>query len=315
MFEIPNNEVPAIRIAKAVGGHYEKNLLVIVGGGLGDRACAEPTLRYIQHKFTGCDMSLFCDTPSLFRHIHFKQVYTRTEEVPSDKHLPIYTYMQGSLGNQFINPNLMHSVDFASVSAFRGQLPINFKQIVMTPSPPKNKDIVNMNAAPRYTMVHMGKSWPSRTLPVEWYNSIVWELKKAGKIAVLVGENCVDFKDESHICIDLRGKLSLNDYVWLCKQIDSIITNDSSPVHFGAAGEAKVAYVPTCRSPDLLTHWRKGQWGWRQRAFFKNKMWEMFPITPNGLGEDKISELPPVTEMSAFLPPAEEVVRWTTQCP
>lgn len=315
MFDIPNNEVPAIRIAKAIGGHYDKNFLMIVGGGLGNRACAEPTLRYCQYNFKGCEISLLCDTPSLYRHLNFTSVYTSPQEVPDDKHLPVYTYAQGSLANQFFNANLMHSIDFASVSAFRGQLPVSFKHIVMTPTPPKERDIFQLGGTERYVLCHVGKTWESRTFPTWWWESVMWEVKKKGYVPVMIGKDCIDLKNTGNVAIDLRDKLSLNDFVWLCKHACNVITNDSSPLHFASAGDAKIAFVPTCRDPDLLTHWRKGKWGWRMKPFFKNRMWPMYDFKPNNLEPGNIAKLPPVTDWEAFLPPPEELLTWMTTCP
>lgn len=321
-FDIQANELPAVRIAQAVGGKYDNDLLFVVGGGLGDRVCAEPTIRFALDTFKGKEISLLCDTPSLFRHLGFKMIYTKKEEVPENKYLPLYTYAQGGLANQFYNANLMHSVDFASLSALRGQLPIKYKDIKLEPTPPDaskpkeiNRTLLNIAHSEGYILCHVGKSWESRTFPAPWWQSVMWEIKKRGYTPVLVGKDCIDMENVGNVGLDLRNKLSLNEFMWLLRHAVSIITNDSSPVHFGASGTARIAFVPTCRHPDLITHWRSGQWSWRQKPFFSKKMWEEFDNCPNHLEEMSIASIPKGSKMEEYLPNPQEIVDWSIKSP
>lgn len=313
LFEFKANEVPAIRIASAISRNKQKDILIVVGGGLGDRICAIPTVKYILDHYKDCKVSLMCDTPEIFNPLPFDKVYSDIDDVDEDDHLAFYTYNGSNLANQFFNPNLMNSVDFASVSAIRGQLPDSYRRIMIYPNAPTAPSIINIATKDRYCLVHVGKSWPSRTLPAHWYWSLITNLQAIGRIPVLIGKNCVDLdelpRSYSNI-IDLRDKTSLSEFLWLCKNADALITNDSSPLHAAACGETKIAFVATCRGPDFLTHHRVGGYGWRMKSFYKDKMWEKFITPPNSLDFVDITQVPEGTKIEDYIPDPIEIVKW-----
>lgn len=312
-FDIHHNEVPAIRIADAVGRGINKNILFRVGGGLGDRICAEPTLRYALENFKGCEFSLSTDTPELFLHLlpQMKEIYK--DEPPVGKYLQLPTYAVG-LANQFYNANLMHGVDFASISALRCQLPNQCKVPKLEPTAPSKDVLLNIAHSARYVLLHVGKSWASRTFPSSFWNEIIWRIHLLERIPVLIGLDSSGDLDPINVCLDLRNKLTLNNYLWTVKHCDSVITNDSSPLHIAATGSGKIAYIPTIRHPDLLTHWRytsgRPVFGWRMASFYRKPMWELNNICPNTLEANLISEMPPGHSMDEFLPEVSSIIDW-----
>lgn len=321
VFDIDAKELPAVRIADAIGRGINKKLLFVVGGGLGDRLCAEPTIRYATKKFSDCEISLLCDTPEVFWHLPFKAVYRTMEEVPPRLHLPLYTYAQGNLANQFFNANLMHSVDFASVSALRMQLPRSEKVLRQYPiSTPKMKEWFFFGPTIaqdfRTIVVHPGESWPSRTFPAKWWEEIISSLSAMSYTKVLVvGNKTVNIKCDSR-AVDIRQKTDINDFSWICRHANAIVTNDSSPVHFGAVGRAQIAMVATCRRPDLIAHWRRPaevshpQFGWNTRDFSAKRMWEMFDECPNNLDKVRIDLVPDGSKIEEFIQAPSEIVSW-----
>ena len=80
---IPWQQIPGARVCAATERGVARNLLFHTWGGLGDQACAEPTLRYALKHFTKCDVSLVTDHPELFSHLKFKRVFHLNEEQPS----------------------------------------------------------------------------------------------------------------------------------------------------------------------------------------------------------------------------------------
>lgn len=322
LYEFDPKEIPAIRIAKAIGAKADKNLLFVVGGGLGDRFCAEPVIRYAMDTFKDCEISLCCSTPELFRHLKFKATFLNSTEVPDNEFLPLYTYQNG-LSNQFFNPNLMHGVDFSSVSSIRGQLPWAYRSPRLNPETLNDPDMLNYRK-PAFVIIHVGKSWPSRTLPASWYHRLIDVMLKHDRRPVLVGKDCVDIKIGPKT-VDLRDKLTLNEFMWLCKQCDAIVTNDSSPVHFASAGIAKIAMIATCRRPEFIMHHRVSdstswaithpQFGWRTRDFSVGNMWDLFKYEPNDLGANNIAEIPDGRSMEEFLPDPELIATWIERTP
>lgn len=310
------DELPAIRIAKSLLARSEQNLLFVVAGGIGDRVCAEPTLRYALKEFIDCDISMVCDTPELFIHLlhghrRIEHVYFKAEEVPENTYLPIYTYGQG-LSNQFFNANLMNSIDFASISALRGQLPHPYRAPILRPVEPK----INLVFEEKDVLLHLGKSWPSRTFPAAWWKRIVHAACAQGRRPILIGKNCVDLDVRNYDVIDLRDQLSLNDFMWVCQKAPALITNDSSPVHIAATGHAKIAFVATARRPDLLLHFRDGGFGWRMKDFSMNEMWKWFDNTPNSLSENRADEVPDGKTIDHFIASFPEMIlTWLEVCP
>lgn len=278
VFEIRANEVPAIRMATAAANGVDKNLLFVVSGGLGDRVCAEPTLRYAMRRYKQCRFSLLCDTPELFRHLEFDNIYRKPADVPVENYLALYTYPDSNLATQFFCASLMNSVDLSAAMALRSSLHPEDKVIFLDPINPRECTCRGTGVSevrdPRTVVMHPGKTWPTRTFPSKWWKSMMSTLIGRGFDIVLIGSNTVEIpRDEEENWFDLRGKLSLNDYIWVCKNAKNLVTNDSSPLHLAASGDGNIAFVATVRSPELLYHWRHGEFGWRMKGFHNvNKM-------------------------------------------
>lgn len=304
------NEFPGVRIGEAIAAGTDKSLCFVVGGGLGDRACAEPTLRFALRHFDGVKISLLCETPEIFRHLKFENVYDLKTNFPiSGRHLFLYTYANGQLSNQFLNANLLHPVDYASIMALRVQLPKHCRTIEIHPIISSERNDLTEVCSQSHVLIHPGRTWPSRTLPAEWWNGIIRSLTKAGLTTVIIGSDTVEVESDVN-CIDLRGQTNLTEFMWLCKNCKSIITNDSSPIHFASSGEAKIAYVATSKRGDLLLHERHGGFGWRMREFSQNNMWSKYNLIPNTLNADPIVEVPPGFKIDYFLPDQTAVVDW-----
>lgn len=314
IFDVAASDIPAIRIVDAIGRGVNKDLLFIVGGGIGDRVCAEPTLRYALDTFRDCRISLMCSTPELFRHLDFVEVFTDVDKVPKGKHLVLHTYAQGNLANQYFNANLMHSVDYASISALRMQVPRNYKAVKMNPRRTASvHHLVNKDFSTY--VVHPGESWPSRTFPAYWWDNLIDALCELPYACVAVVGNKTVSIEGNHRMQGLRGETNLDELAWLCQSADAIISNDSAPIHLAAPGRAKIAFVATCRRPDLIAHWRRTdtgrvEFGWRTMDFSKKPMWELFDSCPNNLNEQRIDEVPEGRSIEEFLPEPREIVEW-----
>lgn len=309
---IPANEIPSIRIASAIANKATEKILFVVGGGLGDRVCAEPTIRYCFDTYPELEYSILTETPEIFPQ-KFRHIYTKIDQVPEDDYLPLYTYGQG-LSNQFFNANLMNSVDFASISALRGQLPLKYRQPSIEVSGP-SMDLMEIANNDRSVLIHLGRSWPSRTFPGWWWNQVISAVKERGFLPVLVGKNCVEVQGLPFF--DLREKLSLNDFIYMCQASYAVITNDSSPIHLAATeqGRAKIAFVPTCRRGEFLMHYRfnlegENPWGYQMAEFSVGEMWELFRSFPNNLELNDISQVPKNWTIEEFLPDPEEIADW-----
>lgn len=308
-------EFPSIRIGAAVKNKIEKNLCFVVGGGIGDRICAEPTLRYALENYKDVEISLACDTPELFSHLTFKDVFNFKDKFSiMGRHLMLYTYPSFSLPNEFLNPNSMNGVDFASMSSIRTQLPLEYRAIQNAPQKPANFD--KLFERKEWALVHPGKGWPTKTFPADFWEKLIDRTLNYLPVAI-VGNNTVDvdfvrIKNRRNQLIDLRQKTSLEDLAWLCKNANIVYTNDSSPLHLAAAGSAYVCFIPTCKRVDLLYHYRfvKNNFnlGMNMLGLQINDMWKYFIDIPNSLEVKRIHELPEGKTIDFFLPDPVAIV-------
>ena len=313
-FEIQPNEVPAIRIADAVGRGTNKNILFTVGGGLGDRICAEPTIRFAMESYVDCQFSVHSATPEIFKHLSFRHVYRDGEPPAAGKFLQLVTYGWG-LANQFFNPNLMHAIDYASIAALRAQLPEKYRVPKLIAVSPSNTELHKLAGNPQFVLLHVGDSWPSRTFPEKFWNSMAYEIVKIGRTPVYIGQTKNLFEViPGNKAVDLRNKLLLEEYLWLVQKCDTAVTNDSSPIHIAATGTGKIAFIPTCRRPEFLTHHRHANGkivhGWKMQAFYKAPMWEHFHHIPNTLDEWPANKVPDGHQMEDFLPEPSAIADW-----
>lgn len=308
-FDVNAEDLPAIRIASAVGRGVNKNILFKVGGGLGDRVCAEPTLRYALENFKDVKISLACDTPEIYRHLKFEEVFDfKTKKPLKDDFLILETYPTSQLFNQFFNPNLVNSVDFASISALRCQIPRpHDRRIILHPIPSCNDTARRAAFDQKYVAIHPGKTWESRTFPADWWNTVIQAVRHKKRIPLLVGNNTVEVNPTD--CVDLRDRLSLNDFAWVCMNVHAIVTNDSSPLHLGAAGSTTlIAHISTARHPDLLRHWRRGVLGWGMKNFALGGHWERVQC-PNDLSPNRIAEADE-KQIRSWLPAPSDIMSW-----
>lgn len=316
--KIPQEDIPLLNVMQAKLKRVEKELLFVVGGGLGDQVCAEPTLRYALKNFKDATVSAACENPELFRHLKLKDII-HFSSVEPDKYLKLYTFpADKKLSNQFMSSILMNTVNYCSVSSMRRELPPAARIIQMDPPSTSNKDWKNIAQSGEAILIHPGRSWKSKTFPAEFWEKTVKSVQRAGKIPVIIGKNVsdsvgyVDF--DLHGAIDLRDKLDILDFMWICKTAHYLITNDSSPIHIASSSHrTKIAFIATCKHPDLLLHWRPRGFAWGMKNFSLGGMWNIYDGAPYVLNEP-LSEIDPEV-LKTWLPEPDEMLQWLLKSP
>lgn len=310
---VPNYFIPSYRSGLAIQRGVEKNLMFKTWGGIGDQICAEPTLRYAFKKFKDCNISLASEHPELFSHLPWKNVYDLKKHQPFwDKYFVFETITSpnSDLTWQFFSHCLVNCVDFPSLCALRSQLPVEDRQIILTPGTPENLFIPH----DYHVFIHAGKHWPSKTFPKDWWDAVLYGLIKKGLTPVLIGADTDDNRGTVDVnpegCLDLRNKISINDSIWLLQKAKVLLTNDSAPLHMAASGEAWIGYIATCKHPDYITHWRNGVWQWREENLGLGGMWDLADYCPNSKQEITVDKIDEAT-LRTWLPEPEKVVQWT----
>lgn len=321
---------PAFRTAQAVQNKVEKNLMMKTWGGLGDQICAEPTLRYAFKTFKGLDISLASEKPELFSHLPFKRVFNLSEEQPLwQKYFVFDTiYPPSHLQWQFMSHMLINAVDYVTLCAFRSQLPVADKEILIKTGEESAAivDVLQRKFEDKpVIVVHPGRHWPIKTFPEDFWNSVLSELNAGGVTPVLIGAETDDNRGtvnvESSFCIDLRGKTSILETVELLQRYtDVLLTNDSSPLHMAASsspddpttGNAWIGFIATCKHPDYIQHWRKGQWAWRMQNHGLSGIWDVLDFCPNKENEIKVDQIEE-SMLRSWLPDPKAYARWALE--
>ncbi len=312
--QIPLNFIPIFRTRVAIDRGVEKNLIFRTWGGIGDQICAEPTLRYALKMFKDCNVSLASEMPELFKHLKFKRVFDLKEELPNyNKYLTFETITSPDNSNlvwQFFSHMLTNCVDFPALCALRSQLPVADREIQLEGTAPL---AITQIAVVNGVLVHPGKHWQSKTFPKLFWDRVLAGLIARGITPVIIGANADDNRGtvdvETKGCLDLRNCLSISESIWACQQAKVLLTNDSAPLHMAASGPAHIGFIATCKHPDFITHWRMGQWQWREKNFGKGGIWDVISYCPNAQQNIEAESVPPEL-LASWLPDPEEMVQW-----
>lgn len=325
---VPFRLLPAARTTIACKNGVEKNILIKTWGGKGDIICAEPAVRFALNNFrNGEKVTLASDEPELFSHLKFHDVYDLKKEKPIyDDFLVFDTNLNhdgSTLTTQFICHSTMNCLDFPSVCAFKTQVPIEEKCVLIKPPKPTNPTLLDIAAnAKQYVMFHCGKHWQSKTLSApKFYDPAIRGVGSSGFIPILVGrevdegQGTVDTITDG--CIDLRNKTTIMETIWLAQQLGCVITNDSSVLHMAATGNAHIGFIATAKHPDYIAHWRKNlsgksEWSWRMENLGLGGLWEIMDNCPNRMVATRIDTCDPAL-LEKWTPPPEKVIEFVKE--
>ncbi len=321
---IPLSMIPSFKAGEFIRRGVENHVVLVNEGGLGDQVCAEPTMRRVFREFApGCKISLLSPNPALFSHLPWEKIYTRANP-PDWGKTTSFSFMppNGDLSSEeFCVHKEMHCVDYASMRIFRGTIPDPKDREIVLPALPfemnpelegKHPELAQaLLLGPKGVVCHPGRTWQSRTLPKDWWDAVLRELQKAGMTPILIGYDNggeTGFVDvDATGCVDLRNKLNTYAMAALLKRAHFVLSNDSSPIHLAAAGNAFIGFVTTVRHPGYLTHWRRGEFGYQTRNFGKDGLWNHEKRWPPKSERSDITRIPEEL-LRACLPTPMEVV-------
>lgn len=316
---LPAVMIPSFRTSIAIERHVEKNLIIKTWGGLGDQICAEPTLRFALKTFKDCDVSLASECPELFSHLNFKKVFDLREVEPNWKKYYAFNtiWPNDHLQWEFMSHMIVNCVDYVSLCAFRCQLAVAEREIQLKPDVSTQNNLATLSAIEgidlnRAVVIHAGRHWQSKTFPKIWWDKVLAHLIEEGAQPVLIGANTDDNRGTVDVdirdCIDLRNKTTVMETVSLLQKAKVLLTNDSSPLHMAASGSAWIGFIATCKHPDMISHWRHGQWAWRMQNHSLGGIWDIVDYCPNKSQE--ISAENVGDHLNEWLPAPEIFARW-----
>lgn len=314
---IPSMEIPSFRTMIANQRGTLKKILVNVRGGLGDAACAEPSLRFALDTFKDSEVSVATLCPELFEHLKFKKVYDLREQKPKwERYNVLHSFFANdTLSGEFLNHAIIHPVDYTSLCLMKSQLPVSYRAISFPVSKLDSDAIDESFGRFNSVVVHPGRTWQSRTLPADFWDAVIAEIKRLGAVPVLIG-GAPSGGDKGTLavdtsgCVDLRNRLSVARSVAVLQRAKAFLTNDSAPLHLAATGNSWIGFVATVKHPDFLKHWRvrpdgEIEFGWRMRNFSRGGAWEILNLCPNNPEQIRLDEVQEHV-LRAWLPDPKE---------
>lgn len=308
---------------KEPGKRYKENIYILADGGIGDVVAVEPVARYLAY--------------DLFRE---ENILIRTPWVPALQHLvdpdrvkvvhtskiipdwiksmfyPISLYPKGDdEAAKVMTHMLCHPTDFASISAFAGQIPAKDKTIqLMT----QKMDHEIEERLRNCVIIHAGKSWQSKTFPKQWWQTVSDMIQSEGFDVALIGKDSGGQGSTGFLpiaannALDLRNKLNMSEFFRAIELAPVTISNDSSPVHVAGAFDNWLGVIPTVKNAYNILPFRKGSQRYKTTVLSKKSV--SLPMKPN-LAREVSADYLPEDVLHSVLPKAEEIVNWLNKIP
>ena len=75
-----------------------------------------------------------------------------------------------------------------------------------------------------------------------------------------------------------------------------------------AAGDAWIGFIATCKHPDMIMHWRHGQWAWREKNLGLGGIWDVLDYCPNK--DSDVTAENVGDHLETWLPSPESFAEW-----
>ena len=295
---------------------YKRNILIEVSAGMGDQLCSEPAIRYTKKLYPDSNIYVVTHFPRLFEHLDLP-VFTYDEwNGINEAVLHLRTCPDDEHSEHHLSHELFHPTDFASISLIKRTIPNIDKTIKL------KVDIEDVNSILEMTsdrdlnkptiVIHPGKWWPSKTLPVEWWQEIIDKLSE--KLTVCLIGKTIDEKQgyQPVECpedgIDLRDLTSLGELIALISLSKCLLTNDSSPLHIAGAFDNWIVTIPTCKHGDHILPFRNGTQYYKTKALNKSLLLDDLEIRHTEFRTDTIDIIPENKTLYDYIPDVDEVV-------
>jgi hypothetical protein len=299
------------------------NVAVRVSGGYGDLVSAEPTVRYIcEDLYKNDNVIIVTYAPELFDHID-RPKYRPDEAIPdASSYYVIDTFPNsGHISKLVVSPILVHACNYASICAIRTELPVEKRQIKLSLKWDSEalavlklgrQDFENM------VLLHMGISWPSKTIPEDVWQTYIDKIIAMGKIPVLIGKD-MDFRGvvknvKTDNCIDLRNKIEVGELVALVSKIPILISNDSFPVHIAGAFDNYIGLIPTAKSADYILPYRNGDMYYKAKDLSKFDFSRTYESRPNFIDGSNVDQILDMDKFKSCLPSPSDIEDFIIEC-
>lgn len=302
------------------------NVAIRVGGGYGDIVAAEPTVRYMsEHLYKNDNLIILTYLPEVFSHIN-RPIYKMDDMIPNaDSYYLMDTLINSSENKPIhgvVSAILCHACNYASITALGMELPIKHRTIKLNVDPNALSSVNNklgIGDKSKMVLMHLGVSWPSKTIPSDVWQSYIDILISKGFTAVLIGKDIsLEIKDDfrgvaknidTEGCIDLRNDLSFPELIAIVSLIPVLVSNDSVPIHIAGAFDNWIGVIATCKNADFILPHRNGDVYYKAKNLSIGNPWDQFEARRNyidGSNVDQIEE----SKLRACLPSPVDVLNF-----
>jgi ADP-heptose:LPS heptosyltransferase len=270
---------------------YKKRIFISVTGGIGDQVDAQPAVRYMAKTHPNSEIIVETHYPVIFENIKGVKVFEHTKYPMEDDTAYFITQTfpaPDSTTYHTVSNILCHTVDFCSIALLKRTLPLDEKNIILKP---KNKFKIDKNSV----VLHAGKHWETKTLPIEWWEELVKLLVDDGIKVYLIGKTGNDpsvHRIKNKKAIDLVDKLSLDDLIDVLAQGKVLISNDSAPIHLAGAFDNWIMVLPTIKHPDHILPFRNGSNRYKTEAMYKSLILDDVNTSPTDVRLVTVAEMP-----------------------
>ena len=263
---------------------YEREIVIYMGGGMGDQLGAEPVARFTMSnmfKDVKTNYTLVTNWPRFFTHLNVPCFERTVYEAQPRYDTPVKVLKtipapdESSLWQHWSHIS-GHTLDYAAISAIHRILPDDCRDIHMDASLDGLVEVMDIMGETRgdRILVHPGRGWASKTFPADWWEEVIQRLLDAGKCVGVIGQQVND--DQGYVditvpegAIDFRNLLSLDGLIALIAISSLLISNDSAPIHIAGAFDNQIILIATCKHPDYILPYRKGTKTHKAFAFKK----------------------------------------------
>ena len=316
LLRVINEDLEEWKNKRSFGWPYKRNIIITVGGGLGDQLCAEPVARYIINKiYPDQNIVIITHWPRLFKHLNVPAMKQEEYNMNPIKG-PVYIMETMPDVNKpvwaFLTHTLSHSIDFSSIASIHRLIPDEDKTIKLEPSVDGIKEALEMvKDLTDYVLVHPGRGWPSKTFPKSWWESVIKGLVDNGLRVAVIGKHISDEQgyvdvDVPKEVVDLRDMLTLEGLIGAISQARVLISNDSAPIHIAGAFDNFIILIPTCKHPDMVLPYRFGSKSYKTKSLYKKLTVDYIDSSPTMVHGQTLDYV--VGNILDYLPDPETVV-------
>jgi len=282
-----------------------------------NQLCSEPAIRYTQKLYPDANITVVSHFPRLFEHLNCPVVNYDQWKGINDAILTMHTCPDDEQSEHKMSHVLFHPTDFASMSMIKRTIPHTDKTIQLKLDAEDVSYVIDLfkDKKPEKptVVVHAGRWWPSKTLPVEWWQSIVDKLSEKLTV-VLIGKSIDEKQGYLPIKVpqdgyDLRDLTTLGQLFALISLSRCLVTNDSSPLHIAGAFDNWIVTFPTCKHEDHILPYRNGTQSYKTKALRKDLLLDGLEIRHTEFKHDTIDLIPKGKTLWDYLPDADTVVK------